>query len=100
MKTKTTKKETVKNESTIKGSGSKKRGKVLRGVVVSDKMQDTAVVSVTRFVKHPKYRKFIKRAKRYHVHNPRNTKKMGDKVSIKECKPISKTKRFMILNDE
>jgi small subunit ribosomal protein S17 len=73
-------------------------GKVLSGVVVSDKMQDTVVVSVTRFVKHPKYRKFIKRMKKYHAHNPENKAKMGDKVTIKECRPISKTKKFVVVN--
>jgi len=72
-------------------------GKTLTGVVVSDKMQDTAVVAVTRFVKHPKYRKFIKRVKRYHAHNPGNEKKEGDKVTIRECKPMSKTKTFEII---
>jgi len=72
-------------------------GKTLSGVVVSDKMQDTAVVAVTRFVKHPKYRKFIKRVKRYHAHNPGNDKKVGDKVTIRECKPVSKTKTFEII---
>ena len=100
MTEKTTKKETIKNKATVKGGGGKKGGKMLRGVVVSDKMQDTVVVSVTRFVKHPKYRKFIKRVKKYHAHNPGNTKKVGDKVSIKECKPISKKKRFMVFDSE
>ncbi len=99
MTTKTTKKETTKKTATTNASVSK-GGKVLRGVIVSDKMQDTVVVAVTRFVKHPKYRKFIKSMKKYHAHNPGNTKKVGDKVSIKECKPISKTKRFRILDSE
>lgn len=72
-------------------------GKTLSGVVVSDKMQDTVVVAVTRFVKHPKYRKFIKSVKKYHVHNPNNVKKEGDKVTIQECKPMSKTKHFIIV---
>ena len=73
-----------------------RRGKVLSGVVVSDKMNDTIVVSVTRFVQHPKYHKFVKRVKRYHVHDPGNTKKTGDKVEIIECRPISKLKHFKI----
>lgn len=75
----------------------KKVGKTLSGVVVSDKMQDTAVVAVTRFVKHPKYRKFIKRVKKHHAHDKGNTAKIGDKVTIQECKPISKTKSFEIV---
>ena len=85
------------NKTDKKTEEKKVGGKVLTGVVVSDKMQDTVVVSVTRFVKHPKYRKFIKRMKKYHVHSPENGVKVGDKVSIKECKPISKTKRFEIV---
>lgn len=72
-------------------------GKILSGVVVSDKMQDTVVVAVTRFVKHPKYRKFIKSVKKYHAHNPNNAKKAGDKVMIQECRPLSKTKHFTVV---
>lgn len=75
----------------------KKGGKILRGTVVSDKMQETVVVSVTRFVKHPKYRKFIKRVKKFHAHNPGDAKKEGDKVSIQECRPMSKTKKFIVI---
>jgi small subunit ribosomal protein S17 len=74
-----------------------RKGKTLSGVVVSDKMQDTIVVAVSRFVKHPKYRKFIKRVKRYHAHDPGNTKKEGDKVDIVECRPISKKKTFKVV---
>ena len=72
-------------------------GKTLAGVVVSDKMQDTIVVAVTRFVKHPKYRKFIKSVKKYHAHDAGNTKKIGDKVEITECRPMSKLKHFKVV---
>lgn len=72
------------------------KGKTLTGVVVSDKMKDTIVVAVSRFVKHPKYHKFVKRVKRYHAHDPGNTKKEGDTVDIVECRPISKTKHFKL----
>jgi small subunit ribosomal protein S17 len=75
-----------------------KTKKTLSGVVVSDKMTDTAVVRVDRYVKHPKYQKFMKKSKKYSVHNPGNTKKVGDKVEITEVKPISKTKRFTIVD--
>ena len=71
--------------------------KVLSGVVVSNKMKDTAVVAVTRFVRHPKYHKFVKRVKRYHAHDPGNAKEVGDKVEIIECKPISKLKHFKVV---
>jgi small subunit ribosomal protein S17 len=71
--------------------------KILKGVVVSDKMIDTAVVSVTRFVKHPKYQKYVKITKKYKAHNAGNTAKVGDQVEIKETRPISKDKHFIIL---
>lgn len=74
-----------------------KTGKRFSGVVVSDKMQDTVVVKVERYYKHPKYEKFIKEQKRYKAHNPGNTKKIGDKVTIQETRPISKDKRFIVL---
>lgn len=74
------------------------KSKVLLGVVVSAKMKDTIVVAVTRFVQHPKYRKFVKRVKRYHVHDPGNTKAEGDKVEIRETRPLSKTKHFALVN--
>ena len=76
------------------------KAKQFTGVVVSDKMQDTVVVAVTRFVKHPKYRKFVKRVKRYHAHDAGNTKHEGDKVTIAECKPISKTKTFRVIGSD
>jgi len=73
------------------------KGKILRGVVTSDKMQDTIVVSVERYFKHPKYGKFIKAKKKYKAHDAGNTKKIGDKVEIQECKPISKDKHFRVI---
>ena len=71
--------------------------KTLRGVIVSDKMQDTAVVAVSRFVKHPKYKKYLKQTKRYHAHNPGNRAKEGAIVTIRSCRPLSKTKSFEII---
>ena len=70
--------------------------KVLSGVVVSDKMKDTIVVKVERFVKNAKYQKFVKISKRYKAHDVGNTKKIGDKVEIVECRPLSKDKHFTI----
>lgn len=72
-------------------------GKILRGVVVSDKMKDTVVVEVTRFVKHPKYKKYYKSSKRYKAHNPGNTVKTGQKVEMAETRPISKDKHFRVI---
>jgi small subunit ribosomal protein S17 len=71
--------------------------KTLRGTVVSAKMQDTAVVSVTRYVKHPKYKKYMKKTKKYHVHNPGNRAQEGEIVTIRSCRPLSKTKSFEIV---
>ena len=74
----------------------KKNGKVLKGVVVSQKMKDTAVVLVTRFVKHSKYKKYYKVSKKYKAHDLGNKKQVGDKVEIRECRPISKDKHFVV----
>lgn len=76
---------------------SKTGKKVLVGVVTSDKMKDTVVVEVARFVKHPKYDKFFSINKKFKAHDAGNTKKIGDKVSIEECAPISKDKHFKVI---
>lgn len=78
-------------------SKTKQKGKVLRGVVTSDKMKDTIVVSVTRFVKHQKYKKYYKVSKKFKAHDAGNTKKIGDKVEIRETRPISKDKHFTLI---
>ena len=75
----------------------KEIGKIFEGVVVSDKMKDTCVVLVKRYVKDPKYGKFIVRSKKIKADDKGNTKKIGDKVSIEECRPISKDKHFKII---
>jgi small subunit ribosomal protein S17 len=72
-------------------------GKVLSGKIVSTKMKDTVVVQVERFTKHPKYGKFLKRQKKFKVHDAGNKHKEGEIVEIFETKPISKDKRFAIL---
>ncbi len=72
-------------------------GRELSGVVVSDKMKDTVVVEVKRFVKHAKYDKFISINKKFKAHDAGNTKKIGDKVTMVECAPISKDKRYKII---
>jgi small subunit ribosomal protein S17 len=71
--------------------------KVLSGTVVSNKMKDTVVVLVERYEKHPKYEKFIKRSKKFKAHDAGNTKNIGDKVEIKESRPISKDKHFVVV---
>mgnify|MGYP001613986013 CR=1 FL=1 len=72
--------------------------KILSGTVTSDKMKDTIVVEVSRFVEHSKYKKRIKINKKYKVHDAGNTKKIGDRVEIVETRPISKSKHFKIVN--
>ncbi len=74
--------------------------KEFRGKVVSDKMKDTAVVAVSRFVMHPKYKKFMKKTSKFSVHNPGNKAKEGDMVTIRSCRPLSKTKHFEIVFDK
>ena len=88
--------ETAAAKNTSKTSKVAKK-KTLRGVVVSDKMQDTAVVAVLRYVKHPKYKKYMKITKKYHAHNPGNRAKEGEAVTIRSCRPLSKTKSFEIV---
>ena len=72
------------------------KGNTLKGVVVSDKMDKTIVVSVSRFVKHPLYGKFYKISKKYKAHDEENKYKTGDKVEIKGTRPISKDKHFSV----
>ena len=73
--------------------------RIMQGVVVSDKMEKTIVVNVERKFPHPLYKKFIKRSKRYHVHDKDNQFKMGDIVNIQECRPLSKSKRWEVISD-
>ena len=70
---------------------------MLSGTVVSTKMKDTVVVLVERYQKHPKYGKFVKSRKKYKAHDLGNTKAMGEKVDIRETRPISKDKHFVVV---
>jgi small subunit ribosomal protein S17 len=74
-----------------------KNKKTLQGVVVSDKMQKTLVVQVERYVKDPKYGKYMKISKKYKAHNENNDIKVGDNVTIQECRPLSKDKHFTVI---
>ena len=74
----------------------KNNAKKLMGVVIGTSMSKTAKVKVARFVKDQKYKKYIKKAKNYLVHDPRERAKVGDKVFIQETKPVSKKKRFKL----
>ena len=76
----------------------KSKKRIISGVVVSDKMKDTCVVLVNRYIKVPKYEKFILRSKKYKADDKGNTKKIGDKATIEECKPVSKDKHFKVIS--
>lgn len=67
------------------------------GKVVSNKMDKSIVVMGERKVKHPLYGKFVRKSTKYHAHDANNECKIGDKVMIKECRPLSKTKSWMLV---
>lgn len=74
------------------------QGKTLQGVVTSTAMNNTITVAVSRYVKHPKYKKYIKRTKKYLTHAPGHEAKVGDRAIITETRPISKHKHFVLVS--
>jgi small subunit ribosomal protein S17 len=74
--------------------------RVLQGVVISSKADKTVTVKVERQFKHPIYKKFVKVSKKYAAHDSENRYQEGDKVSIIESRPISKTKTWIVVNGE
>jgi len=74
-----------------------KKPQTFSGIVVSDKMKDTTVVSVERYIKHEKYHKFQTKRTKLMAHDPGNTKKIGDKATIEACRPMSKDKAFKVV---
>ncbi len=80
-------------------TATEKRGrrKVRVGQVVSDKMDKTAVVAVTRLVKHPRYGRFVKKTTKFKAHDEKNECQIGDVVRIAETRPLSKDKRWRIV---
>lgn len=81
-------------EQAEKGRGNRK---TLVGVVVSDKMSKTRVVEVQRLELHRRYKKYVRRDTKYHVHDEEETSKVGDKVLIQETRPLSRTKRWRLV---
>ncbi|ANZ22699.1 30S ribosomal protein S17 [Buchnera aphidicola (Diuraphis noxia)] len=71
--------------------------RTLQGRVLSNKMQKSAVVTIERFIKHAIYKKFIKRTTKLHVHDEKNECSIGDLIEIKESRPISKTKSWILI---
>ena len=74
--------------------------RILTGVVTSNKADKTITVKIERKVKHPLYGKVVKRASKVHAHDESNSASIGDIVSVKECRPISKTKTWVLVSDE
>ena len=74
--------------------------RILKGVVVSDKADKTVVVRVERRLMHPLYKKFISKSKKFSAHDAENRCKVGDKVRIQECPPISKSKSYTVISDD
>jgi small subunit ribosomal protein S17 len=71
----------------------------LTGVVVSDKADKTITVKIERKVKHPTYSKIMKRSTKVHAHDEENIAKIGDVVTVEECRPYSKSKTWKLLSD-
>ncbi|NND50674.1 MAG: 30S ribosomal protein S17 [Rhizobiales bacterium] len=74
--------------------------RILQGTVESDKADKTVVVRVERRFTDPLFKKTVRRSKRYHAHDESNAHKVGEKVRIQECRPISKLKRWVVLEDQ
>ena len=73
--------------------------RILTGVVTSDKADKTITVKIERKVKHPVYGKVMKRATKVHAHDENNTAAIGDMVTVKECRPISKNKTWVLIEE-
>ena len=89
--------EATATETPSEDSESRKRRKVREGVVTSAGMDKTVVVTVTERVRHAKYNKFILRNKKLYVHDEANDAGVGDKVRVMETRPLSKTKRWRVV---
>ncbi|MEK7537121.1 MAG: 30S ribosomal protein S17 [Patescibacteria group bacterium] len=76
----------------------KKKKRQLKGIVVSDKMQKTIVVSVVRLKKHPKYKKYFKVTRKFKAHDENNEYHVADKVVIEETRPLSKDKKWRVIS--
>jgi small subunit ribosomal protein S17 len=74
--------------------------RILQGTVEGEKSNKTVVVRVDRRFTDPLFKKTVRRSKRYHAHDEHNVHKMGDQVRIQECKPISKLKRWVVLEEK
>ncbi|MBL7155935.1 MAG: 30S ribosomal protein S17 [Candidatus Omnitrophica bacterium] len=73
------------------------RGKELTGIVVSDKMDKTIIVEVSRLTTHPVFKKRIRKFNKFKAHDEKNSAKLGDGVKIRESKPLSRDKRWVLI---
>jgi small subunit ribosomal protein S17 len=89
--------EAVTTESTGTESTGRTARKVREGTVISDKMDKTVVVAVVERVRHPKYGKFMMRTKKLYAHDEANDAHTGDKVRVMETRPLSKNKRWRVV---
>ena len=87
----------MKKTKTTENQTKQSLKKTLVGIVTSDKMKGTIGVKVSRFAKHPKYGKYVSHDKKFKADDKGNTKKVGDRVTIIECAPISKDKHFKLI---
>lgn len=89
--------ETENNETTAAAGTARHARKVREGVVLSNKMEKTAVIAVVERVRHPKYGKFMLRTKKLYAHDETNDVNIGDKVRVMETRPLSKNKRWRVV---
>ena len=75
----------------------RKERKVIRGTVISDRMNKTVVVKVVTKMRHPQYEKLVEKVKKYYAHDENNQAKIGQEVMIMETRPLSKLKRFRVV---
>jgi small subunit ribosomal protein S17 len=85
------------SDSTSVEAGERGRRKARTGVVVSDKMDKTVLVSIDRQIRHPLYRKIVRRSSKLAAHDERNEAHVGDTVRVVETRPLSKTKRWRVV---
>ncbi len=74
--------------------------RIMQGVVTGKSGNKTVVVNVERLMKHSLYKKTIRRSKRYHAHDEGNAAQLGDVVRIRECRPLSRTKRWIVIDEQ
>ena len=88
--------ETTEQTGAEQGGSHRGRPKTRTGIVTSNKMQKTVVVEVQRLVMHPLYHKYLRRRSRFMAHDEKNECKVGDRVQIKETRPMSRLKRWRV----